>query len=57
VRLDHPARGAAQLFAIVLPRAESVDYVEEAPREQLTRDELARRYAGALVVNVGVEVR
>jgi hypothetical protein len=56
VRLDHPAPGPARLVAIVLPRTESVDYVEHAPLERLTREELATHYGGALVVITRVEI-
>lgn len=57
VRLDRPTSGPARLVAIVLPRAESVDYVEKAPRDRLTREELATHYGDALVVDTRVEVQ
>jgi hypothetical protein len=56
VRLDRPASGAAQLVAIVLPRSEGVDHVEHAPRDRLTREQLAKHYEGALVVVTRVEI-
>ncbi len=56
VRLDHPAPGAARLIAIVLSRSESVEHVEHAPLERLTREQLAAHYQGALVVVTNVEV-
>lgn len=57
VRLDHPAKGAARLVAIVLPRSETVEWVEKAPLESLTREGLLARYAGSLVIVTHVEVR
>lgn len=56
VRLDRPASGAAQLVAIVLSRSESVDHVEHAPLDRLTREQLAAHYEGALVVVTRVEI-
>ena len=56
VRLDHPASGPARLVAIVLPQSESVDFVEHASLEQLSREQLAARYPNALVVTVSVEI-
>lgn len=56
VRLDRPAAGPARLVAIVLPRSESVDYVEHAPLDRLSREQLEARYPDALVVAVSVEI-
>jgi len=59
VRLEDPAPGPAQLVAIVLRHAESVDFVEQAPASELTRERLAARYPDALisVTRIVVEVR
>lgn len=56
-RLDHPAHGPAELVAVVLPRSETVDYVERAAREQLSRERLAARYEGSVVLVTRVEIR
>jgi hypothetical protein len=57
VRLDHPAPGPARLVAIVLPRSESVEHVERAPLDELSRERLAARYEGSLVIVTRVEIR
>ena len=44
------------LVAIVLSRSESVDHVEHAPLDRLTREQLAAHYEGALVVVTRVEI-
>jgi hypothetical protein len=56
VRLERPARGPARLVAVVLQRGESVEHVERAPLEQLTREQLAMHYRGALVAVTRVEI-
>ena len=56
VRLDRPASGPGRLFGIVLPHSESVDHVERASLDELTRDRLEAHYPGALVVTVSVEI-
>jgi hypothetical protein len=56
VRLDRPARGPARLVAVVLPHGESVEHIERASLEQLTREQLAMHYRGALVVVTRVEI-
>jgi hypothetical protein len=57
VRLDHPAPGPARLVAIVLPRSENIEHVERAPLDRLSREQLAARYEGSLVVVTQVEIR
>ena len=57
VRLDHPAKGAARLVAIVLSRSETVEWIEKAPLEGLSRERLLARYPGSLVIVTHVEVR
>lgn len=57
VRLDRPAPGPARLFAVVLPRSESVEHVEHAPLEELSRARLSSKYEGSLVVVTPVEIR
>ena len=57
VRLERPAPGPARLVAIVLPRSESVEHVERAPLDRLTREQLATHYEGALVVVTRVEIQ
>ncbi|MCW5837264.1 MAG: hypothetical protein KIS78_33020, partial [Labilithrix sp.] len=57
VRLDRPAPGPARLVAIVLSRSESIEHVERAPVEQLSRERLEARYPGALVVTTRVEIQ
>ncbi|MBX3189671.1 MAG: zf-HC2 domain-containing protein [Labilithrix sp.] len=57
VRLDHPAPGPATLVAIVLSRSETVEHVERAPLEQLSRERLGAHYEGSLVVTTRVEIR
>jgi hypothetical protein len=57
VRLDHPAPGPARLVGIVLPRSENVEHVERAPLDQLSRERLAARYPGSLVLVTHVEIR
>jgi hypothetical protein len=57
VRLDRPAVGAGRLVAIVLPRSETVEHVEGASLDDLSRERLAKHYAGSLVVVTTVEVR
>ncbi|OJY26149.1 MAG: hypothetical protein BGO98_36885 [Myxococcales bacterium 68-20] len=56
VRLDRPASGRARLVAIVLQRSESVDYIEQAPRGELSSEQLEAHYPGALVITTSVEV-
>lgn len=56
VRLDDPAPGPATLVAVVLGRAESVEFVEGAAREELGRERLQAHYGDALVVTVPVLV-
>jgi hypothetical protein len=56
VRPDHPAPGPAHLIAIVLPKAESIDFVESADASTLTRERLSSHYPGSLVVSLDVEI-
>lgn len=56
VRLDRPAPGRARLVAVVLERSETVDYVEQAPLDKLSSEELEAHYRGALVVTTSVEI-
>jgi hypothetical protein len=55
-RLDDVAPGPARLVGIVLPVAESVQAIEDAPVVDLALDRLARRYPGALLVETHVVV-
>ncbi len=56
VRLERPASGPARLVAIVLPKSESVDHVEQVSVDDLSPERLATHYPGAFVVNVNVEI-
>lgn len=56
VRLERPAPGPAQLVAIVLGRSEGVDWVEHAPRSELSSKQLLAHYPDALVVITSVEL-
>ncbi|MBX3209985.1 MAG: hypothetical protein KF764_33455 [Labilithrix sp.] len=56
VRLDRPAPGPARLVAIVLSGSESIDHVEHAAVDQLSREQLEVHYPGALVVTTHVEI-
>jgi hypothetical protein len=56
VRPDHPAPGHAHLIAIVLPKVESIDFVESEDASALTREQLASHYPGSLVVSLEVEI-